>query len=48
MPAKVIIRHVPEWFGEREPFVRAEVRRAVQRSASTSEIQGIENEKSAQ
>ena len=31
MPAKVILRHVPEWFGEREPFVRAEVRRAVQR-----------------
>lgn len=23
MAAKVIFRHVPEWFGEREPFVRS-------------------------
>lgn len=31
MTARVILRHVPEWFGDREPFLRAEVRRAVQR-----------------
>lgn len=31
MGARVIFQHVPEWFGERESFVRAEVRRAVQR-----------------
>ena len=30
MAARVILRHVPEWFGDREPFVRAEVRHAVQ------------------
>ncbi|MES1241653.1 MAG: hypothetical protein ABUT39_08535 [Acidobacteriota bacterium] len=44
MAARVILRHVPEWFGDREPFVRAEVQRTVQRFLGRAAAENLRSE----
>jgi hypothetical protein len=41
MPARVLARHVPAWFGEQEPFLRMEIERDVRRHFGKAAAESI-------